>query len=223
MPLLMEPLLLLLALLLALVPATGAGSAAVSEWGPGSADPDMFSPILPSPAAASNGSATLTVSPALSFTIKAGNSSVLRAAFTRYRALMFAWGPERPADTPSPGETLSVVHVSVANGDDSAMQLHADESYTLKIPDSGGAASLAANTTWGALRGLETLSQLVEWREEPGRYELRMAPWEIEDSPRFPYRGALIVSQLYRIRNCCTQQQAERRSSFVCFRNALVA
>jgi hypothetical protein len=223
MPLLMEPLLLLL-LALALVPATGAGAAAAaSEWGPGSADPDMFSPILPSPAAASNGSATLTVSPALSFTIKAGNSSVLRAAFTRHRALMFAWGPERPADTPSPGETLSVVHVSVANGDDSAMQLHADESYTLKIPDSGGAASLAANTTWGALRGLETLSQLVEWREEPGRYELRMAPWEIEDSPRFPYRGALIVSQLYRIRNCCTQQQAERRSSFVCFRNALVA
>jgi hypothetical protein len=76
------------------------------------------------------------------------------------------------------------------------MQLHADESYTLKIPDSGGAASLAANTTWGALRGLETLSQLVEWREEPGRYELRMAPWEIEDSPRFPYRGAFIVSYI---------------------------
>eukprot|EP01046_Picozoa_sp_COSAG06_P089756 COSAG06_NODE_36119_length_451_cov_1.213068_2_plen_37_part_01 len=35
---LMEPLLLLL--LLALVPATGAGAAVVSEWGPGSADPD---------------------------------------------------------------------------------------------------------------------------------------------------------------------------------------
>jgi hexosaminidase len=65
----------------------------------------------------------------------------------------------------------------------------------LTVPAGAGAenvATLTANTTWGALRGLETLSQLVEWRDETGFYELRMAPWSIVDRPRFPYRGALI-------------------------------
>lgn len=67
------------------------------------------------------------------------------------------------------------------------MQLHADESYNLTVPEDGSAATLAAATTWGALRGLETLSQLIEWRDAPARYELRLAPHTIRDAPRFPY------------------------------------
>eukprot|EP01043_Picozoa_sp_COSAG02_P062341 COSAG02_NODE_8577_length_2517_cov_1.631100_2_plen_120_part_00 len=108
---------------------------------------------------------------------------------------MFAWGPNRVASkqTALAGE-LSVIRIDVTDGNDSAMQLHDDESYTLKVPLGSNSATLSAATTWGALRGLETLSQLVEWREESGDYELRMAPWEIQDAPRFPYRGVLIVS-----------------------------
>lgn len=169
----------------------------IQSWGPGSADPDYFSPILPSPLQATNGSTTLRVSSALRFRIgPEGNSSVLWAACARYQAIMFAWGPERPLGSYGRytiEDKLSLVEVTVADGDDSAMQLHADESYTLKVPIGGNAAILSAATTWGALRGLETLSQLVEWREDTGDYELRMAPWEITDAPRFPYRGVLIV------------------------------
>jgi hypothetical protein len=63
-------------------------------WGPGAADPDSFSPVFPSPAAAINGSTTLRVRPAtVRFSVAAGSSSVLTAAVARYRAIMFAWGP----------------------------------------------------------------------------------------------------------------------------------
>ena len=107
---------------------------------------------------------------------------------------MFAWGPNRFAGAAALADELSVVRIDVTDVNDRAMQLHDDESYTLKVPLGGNTATLFAATTWGALRGLETLSQLVEWRAESGDYELRMAPWEIQDAPRFPYRGVLIVS-----------------------------
>ncbi len=110
---------------------------------------------------------------------------------------MFAWGSNRFAGGAALADELSVVRIDVTDGNDRAMQLHDDESYTLKVPLGGNTATLFAATTWGALRGLETLSQLVEWRAESGDYELRMAPWEIQDAPRFPYRGVLIVSHDY--------------------------
>ena len=119
---------------------------------------------------------------------------MLWAACSRYRALMFAWGPNRLTGGNALADELSVVRINVTDGNDRAMQLHDDESYTLTVPLGGNAATLFAATTWGALRGLETLSQLVEWRAESSDYELRMAPWEIQDAPRFPYRGVLIVS-----------------------------
>ena len=109
----------------------------------------------------------------------------------RYRSLIFGWGPGRAAAAAAVPELLLLV-ITVEDGDDRAMQLHADESYRLTVPTGGAPATLTAPTTWGALRGLESLSQLIEWREESASYELRMAPWEITDAPAFPYRGALI-------------------------------
>lgn len=46
----------------------------------------------------------------------------------------------------------------------------------------------------GALRGLETFSQLVLFDFDTGRYTLRFAPWTITDAPRFPHRGLMIDS-----------------------------
>ena len=187
------PLLLVGAAAAGLALALPADAATPQEWGPGSADPDMFSPIFPSPQSATNGSVALRVRPAgLRFTVASGSSGVLTAAVARYRKIMFAWGSGEGVQQVA-GPELAAVTISVADGDDRAMQLGADESYILTIPATAAAtASLTANTTWGALRGLETLSQLVEWREEAQGYRLRMAPWAIADRPRFPYRGALI-------------------------------
>jgi hypothetical protein len=41
------------------------------------------------------------------------------------------------------------------------LQLGVDESYSLRLGESGG--TLSSNTEWGALRGLETFAQLVHW------------------------------------------------------------
>ena len=75
-----------------------------------------------------------------------------------------------------------------------------DEAYTLSIPSDGSAATLSANSSLGAFRGMTTLSQLF-W-QMPGsnsssshnssmRY-LWGAPFDIQDAPAFPYRGLLL-------------------------------
>ncbi len=61
-----------------------------------------------------------------------------------------------------------------------------DESYRLSITPRG--ALLEATTTVGALRGLETVLQLIE-ADSAGWY---LPAARIEDRPRFPWRGLLI-------------------------------
>ncbi|KAJ1941410.1 Glucosamine-6-phosphate isomerase (Glucosamine-6-phosphate deaminase) (GNPDA) (GlcN6P deaminase), partial [Linderina macrospora] len=80
------------------------------------------------------------------------------------------------------------VAVSVENTND-ALNLETDESYTLDIPVSGQ-ATLKAKTPYGALRGLETLSQLVV--SNGASKAIRNTPIHIEDSPFFPHRGLQI-------------------------------
>lgn len=63
-----------------------------------------------------------------------------------------------------------------------------DESYTLEISDQQ--ARLNAPTTVGAMRGLETLLQLLEG-DKDGSYFPAVS---ISDRPRFPWRGLMIDS-----------------------------
>ena len=65
-------------------------------------------------------------------------------------------------------------------------QLGDDESYTLKID--GRRVELSARTSLGVLRGLATLTQLIQ--EESGTWILPCI--EIRDEPRFPWRGLMI-------------------------------
>ncbi|KAJ4843546.1 Beta-hexosaminidase 2 [Turnera subulata] len=63
-----------------------------------------------------------------------------------------------------------------------------DESYTLVIPsDNSGCGYLEAETAWGAMRGLETFSQLV-WGE-PSRVPVGL---RVRDSPLFQHRGLML-------------------------------
>ncbi len=63
-----------------------------------------------------------------------------------------------------------------------------DESYNLEINEKQ--AKLTANSTVGAMRGLETFLQLLE-RDKDGFYFPAVS---INDKPRFPWRGLMIDS-----------------------------
>jgi hypothetical protein len=54
-----------------------------------------------------------------------------------------------------------------------------------------GTCSLSAPTTWGALRGLETLSQALR-RLPSGMVVAAQTPLFVSDAPRFSHRGLLV-------------------------------
>lgn len=83
-------------------------------------------------------------------------------------------------------ETTLVIDVQEPGG--RIQSVDEDESYSLTITQSH--ATLKAATVVGALRGMETLLQLVQ-RDETG-YSLPVI--RIEDAPRFRWRGLLIDS-----------------------------
>jgi hexosaminidase len=83
----------------------------------------------------------------------------------------------------SPQATL-VVQVDHASKE--LPELGEDESYTLGVEGSG--ILLKAPTTLGALRGLQTVLQLVE----PVSNGFAVPVVTIEDKPRFPWRGLMI-------------------------------
>jgi len=62
-----------------------------------------------------------------------------------------------------------------------------DESYTLSV-SSQGECRINANTTWGALRALETFSQSVKGDDDGGDGVVVESSYFIVDSPRFPHR-----------------------------------
>lgn len=67
-----------------------------------------------------------------------------------------------------------------------------DESYTMQINSDN--ITIVAVHYPGAMRALATIAQLVSYSETTGRYTYKMkfAPFDITDSPRYPYRGFML-------------------------------
>ena len=137
---------------------------------------------------------------------------VLVSAMRRYLPMAFVYGnvsatsPGEPAPVYEAGSRLLggqvvtgqvrglVINVTTS---DAALREGIDESYSLSIQsdpssDSGlpFASTLTAKTVFGALRGLETFSQLVQWNASSGAYSIQHT--EVTDYPRFPFRGVLV-------------------------------
>ena len=149
--------------------------------------------LLPAPnGPLSNGSATLSLPHGLAVSINC-SSPIVEAAAARYVSdVIFAWGPASKTSTTT-GPSLLALRVEVGDTAEAAPQLGMDESYVLDVPSAvNGTATLRAPAVWGALRGLETLAQLVEYSPSSGRYLLRSAPWHIADRPQFAHRGLMI-------------------------------
>ncbi|MDI9228933.1 family 20 glycosylhydrolase, partial [Serratia bockelmannii] len=143
-------------------------------------------PLMPWPQKvvqpASGGALTLTPQFTLHIT-----GDHLEGAEARWRARISrqtGW-PLLPASAPSEQATLQV---QIAQAVDPLPQPDSDESYHLEVNSSG--VLLKANTRFGAMRGMETLLQLIE-NNETGT----QIPYvTIDDKPRFPWRGVLIDS-----------------------------
>ncbi|KAJ1724172.1 Glucosamine-6-phosphate isomerase (Glucosamine-6-phosphate deaminase) (GNPDA) (GlcN6P deaminase), partial [Coemansia biformis] len=147
--------------------------------------------VWPIPAVLTTGNDTTAV---LNVPAFAGNisSPILDDALARYSAIIAKEAFTPPADykmkAPDTKGELSTLEVKVGSSDDS-LSLETDESYTLDVPVSGK-ATLTARTVFGALRGLETFSQLVV--SYNGAHVIRGTPVHIEDRPALAHRGLML-------------------------------
>ncbi|KAJ2648631.1 Glucosamine-6-phosphate isomerase (Glucosamine-6-phosphate deaminase) (GNPDA) (GlcN6P deaminase) [Coemansia sp. RSA 1250] len=118
-------------------------------------------------------------------------SAIVNRAIQRYNTIVNNENFLAPVDynrgTLQTSGTFTGLAVSVDSTDET-LSMSTDESYTLDVPVSGK-ATLNAKTPYGALRGLETFSQLVT-ANGPTK-AIANTPIHIEDAPKYVHRGLL--------------------------------
>ena len=181
---------------------TSLAIASTQQWAdtmpaPTRAEKNAQLPVWPQPSSWSAGPFTQDLHPkhfAFSYTAHASSDgttpNTLVQAFDRYTALTTPHRPS-PAAEGAEGALRSLV-VSVADPSEDAPQQGTNESYTLVVPGGGAAATLDAATVYGALRGLETFSQLVLFNFSSKTYAVAAGvPLTVADAPRFTHRGIM--------------------------------
>nr|XP_003229352.1 PREDICTED: beta-hexosaminidase subunit alpha isoform X1 [Anolis carolinensis] len=114
--------------------------------------------------------------------------SVLDQAFQRYWKLLFPLGRREAGKHNSDVPVCPDLLVSVTEpGCDGYPSLDSQENYKLTVSEKQ--MLLTADTVWGALRGLETFSQLPR-SDEYGTFYVNKT--DVVDFPRFPHRGVLL-------------------------------
>ncbi|KAM6984924.1 beta-hexosaminidase subunit beta [Aplochiton taeniatus] len=122
----------------------------------------------------------------------AGSScNLLQSAFRRYDDYIFGsarkQGHNKSKLAPLELTELQVMITSPDSECESYPSVTSDESYELSVDQP--IAVLRAAKVWGALRGLETFSQLV-YEDEYGAKTVNAS--QISDTPRFAHRGVLL-------------------------------
>lgn len=130
-----------------------------------------------------NGSVYSLSSETFKFSITAQSSDVLEDAIKRYKQLTF---PEDFREIKTNLPQITQLTIEVIDKYEN-LTLDSDESYKLTVVSP--TSSLISYTVWGALRGLETFSQVVY--QDPNGYYLANGT-QIDDYPRFKHRGFLI-------------------------------
>ena len=109
----------------------------------------------------------------------------LDAAVQRYQNQAVGLHVARPQGDGGDPVLLHQLLVLVADLDETYPQLDTTgrhEAYNLTIPADGGPATVAADTIWGAMWGMESFSQLVRFNFTTEAYGIANAPWRIEDA-----------------------------------------
>ncbi|XP_029126540.1 beta-hexosaminidase 1 [Cajanus cajan] len=153
--------------------------------------------IWPLPAKFSFGNHSLSLDPALSLSGNGAASAIVRDAFARYKGILFKHGDRFSfLRTLRPVYDVSKLSITLHSNSEE-LQLGVDESYNLfvswpQVHSGAGQVTIEANTVFGALRGLETFSQLCSFDYTTKTVQIYKAPWSIQDKPRFPYRGLML-------------------------------
>ena len=130
--------------------------------------------VWPKPASVSRGQDTATVIFSKEFFKLTKESPIIESAFVRYRDITFPHVQSTSANIRG-DTTVQVQSLLVDFREDEAADeyphLGVNESYTLSVSSTGDAA-ISAQTVWGALRGIETFSQLVEFDFNSETYEI---------------------------------------------------
>ena len=141
--------------------------------------------VWPKPKSQVNAPDELFVLDATNFRFETeSESEILKNAFKRYRGIIFNHSPAFPG-AEGKGDVKGVISsasITVISQDET-LSLETNESYNLTI--SGDDIQIASETVFGAVRALETLSQLVD----RGTF---VNGTKIVDSPRFQFRATMI-------------------------------
>jgi hexosaminidase len=128
---------------------------------------------------------------AFTIAITGYSDEALQEAAARYAGIFFAYGFGAGASGfPANASVLPGLQIAVAGY--APLDWSTDESYTLVAPDgtAGGWATLTATTVFGAMRGLETFSQLLAYNLTSRVYST--VTTVVQDAPRFPYRAVMV-------------------------------
>ncbi|RYH13372.1 hypothetical protein EON65_35815 [archaeon] len=136
-------------------------------------------PLWPLPWKYSVSNQVVGLSSTFTFTVGTTNL-ILDAAVDRYLKLISV-----PANAIG---SLNSCQVSISDTATPKDVVSADESYDLNVDSTS--CKISATTTWGALRGLETFSQLLS--RVDNNVQLSTAPVSISDKARYDHRGLLV-------------------------------
>ncbi|XP_072167090.1 beta-hexosaminidase subunit alpha-like isoform X2 [Diadema setosum] len=139
---------------------------------------------------------TLVSEERFDFTATGVRCDLLDSAFARYFGIIFFGTPQAARRRRSPMEFTAPSATELTGLDVNVMEpcqdypgLESDENYTLSV--SSPKATLTAKSIWGAIRGLETFSQLIYGSSDGGRAVNKTS---ITDFPRFRHRGFMVDS-----------------------------
>ena len=155
---------------------------------PADPNPETLDRLWPRPTSATGCDSPFVDVSGVTLSDSGSIDSTVVAAFDRMAANTFGEGVESRS-----GSDLQV-EISVADPSDS-LTLETDESYQLVID--APLVRIEANTMYGAMYGLETLSQLIKSQDDlgfsKGQREV-VSSCQIDDAPRFEHRGLMLDS-----------------------------
>ncbi|EGD78011.1 hypothetical protein PTSG_09649 [Salpingoeca rosetta] len=87
---------------------------------------------------------------------------------------------------------LTTVSISVLDDTETLKHVASNESYFLNV--TSPTTHITAQTIWGAMYALETLSQVIMFNDVTSAHTISHAPLEIWDEPSYPMRGIMVDS-----------------------------